>query len=84
VQGVVSVKVLLSDKTRTREQFTKICYVLISSYSSSEKELKKKTQTYFVQTVLRIILKEYEKNPRDSSNYSERIREESKGFFELF
>ena len=84
MQGVVSVKVLLSDKTRTREQFTKICYVLISSYSSSEKELKKKTQTYFVQTVLRIILKEYEKNPRDSSNYSERIREESKGFFELF
>ena len=84
MQGVVSVKVLLSDKTRTREQFTKICYVLISSYSSSKKELKKKTQTYFVQTVLRIILKEYEKNPRDSLNYSERIREESKGFFELF
>jgi hypothetical protein len=29
------------------------------------------------------VLKEYEKNPRDFSKCSERIREESRGFFEI-
>ena len=38
---VVSGHVLLLDKTRTRERLTKICYVLISSHSSYEKEFKK-------------------------------------------